>query len=100
MTSLLEPHYSCAALLTIDVQRDTLDGQPLEVSSTSAKLPRIRAMANAFRRVAPSSTWCGSTVPTATALNPSDATSSPARRSFWTLARMCSAPSVRDERTK
>ena len=50
MNALTEPHYRCAALLTIDVQRDTLDGQPLEVPGTSAAVPRISALCNAFRR--------------------------------------------------
>jgi nicotinamidase-related amidase len=50
MNALTEPHYPSAALLTIDVQRDTLDRQPLEVPGTSAAVPRISALCNAFRR--------------------------------------------------
>jgi nicotinamidase-related amidase len=49
VNALLEPHYPSAALLTIDVQRDTLDGQPLEVPGTSAAVPRISKLCNAFR---------------------------------------------------
>ena len=45
----LEPHFSTAALLTIDTQVDTLDGQPLEISGTSAVLPHIRELCRAFR---------------------------------------------------
>jgi nicotinamidase-related amidase len=38
-----------AALVTIDVQNDTLDGQPLEIPGTSAVVPQIGALAAAFR---------------------------------------------------
>lgn len=37
------------ALVTIDVQRDTLDGAPLEIPGTGAAVPAIGAMAAAFR---------------------------------------------------
>jgi nicotinamidase-related amidase len=43
------PQFPLSALITIDTQRDVLDGQPLEVPGTSAALPRIRALAEAFR---------------------------------------------------
>jgi nicotinamidase-related amidase len=43
------PDFSSAALVTIDVQRDTLDGAPLEVPGTSAALPAMRALVRAFR---------------------------------------------------
>ena len=29
------PHFEAAALVSIDVQRDTLDGRPLEIPGTS-----------------------------------------------------------------
>ncbi|MDQ6835187.1 MAG: cysteine hydrolase [Actinomycetota bacterium] len=45
----LAPEFSSAALVTIDTQVDTLDGQPLEVPGTSAAVPRIAALAAAFR---------------------------------------------------
>ncbi len=35
--------------MTIDVQRDTLDGAPLEIPGTSAAIPAIGALAEAFR---------------------------------------------------
>jgi len=38
-----------SALITIDVQRDTLDGQPLEISGTSAVLPNLAALCGGFR---------------------------------------------------
>jgi nicotinamidase-related amidase len=44
------PHFEAAALVTIDVQRDTLDGQPLEIPGTSDALPAMAALADAFRR--------------------------------------------------
>ena len=43
------PDFDRCALVTIDVQRDTLDGQPFEIPGTSAVLPRIAALAAAFR---------------------------------------------------
>ncbi len=45
----IEPAFTSAALLTIDVQRDTLDGGPLEVPGTSAALERMALVAEAFR---------------------------------------------------
>jgi nicotinamidase-related amidase len=45
----ISPEFASAALITVDVQVDTLDGQPLEVPGTSAVLPRIAALAAAFR---------------------------------------------------
>jgi nicotinamidase-related amidase len=44
-----EPCFERSALITIDVQRDTLDGRPLEVPGTSDALPAIGAIAAAFR---------------------------------------------------
>ena len=43
------PDFGSAALVTIDVQVDTLDGQPSEVAGTSAVVPRITALAAGFR---------------------------------------------------
>jgi nicotinamidase-related amidase len=44
------PRFEAAALVTIDVQRDTLDGRPLEIPGTSAALAAMVALADAFRR--------------------------------------------------
>lgn len=44
-----EPDLSLAALITIDTQRDTLDGQPLEIPGTSAMLPNMRRLLSVFR---------------------------------------------------
>lgn len=52
MASLIDPHFGSAALLTIDVQADTLDGAPLEVPGTSTAAPRIAVLCQAFRSAA------------------------------------------------
>src|SRR5260221_6065838 len=49
MNRYTEPDLSAAALITIDTQRDTLDGQPLEIPGTSAILPNMRRLLAAFR---------------------------------------------------
>lgn len=50
---VVEPHFDSAALLTIDVPTDTLDGGPLEIPETSTALPRIIRLCQAFRSVGP-----------------------------------------------
>jgi nicotinamidase-related amidase len=45
----LAPDFAAAALLTIDTQRDVLDGGPLEIPGTSAALPPMRALTEEFR---------------------------------------------------
>jgi nicotinamidase-related amidase len=50
MLSWIEPHLESAALLTIDVQADTLDGGTLEIAGTSAAVPRIAQLCHAFRK--------------------------------------------------
>jgi nicotinamidase-related amidase len=49
MDNWTEPQFEHAALVTIDVQRDTLDGQPFEIPGTSAALPRIAELCAEFR---------------------------------------------------
>src|SRR5271165_5804823 len=44
------PDFAACALVTIDTQRDTLDGAPLEVAGTSAVLPAMRGLLEGFRR--------------------------------------------------
>lgn len=44
-----EPDWPNSALLTIDTQCDTLDGQPFEIPGTSAILPRMKTLLNAWR---------------------------------------------------
>jgi len=43
------PEFGRCALVTIDVQRDVLDGGSLEVPGTTAVLPRLAALARGFR---------------------------------------------------
>ena len=43
------PDLDSAALITIDTQCDTLDGQSLEIPGTSAILPNIKLLLDAFR---------------------------------------------------
>lgn len=49
MAGELEPLWGSSALLTIDVQRDLLDGEPYEIAGTSAAAERIATMCEAFR---------------------------------------------------
>lgn len=49
MDKYTEAQWDRAALITIDTQRDTLDGQPFEIPGTSAVLPRIQTLIEAFR---------------------------------------------------
>ena len=45
----IKPDISNSALITIDVQRDTLDGQPLEIPGTSKALPAISTLIEFYR---------------------------------------------------
>ena len=45
----LAPEFDAAALITIDTQVATLDGEAFEIPGTSAAVPRIAALAAAFR---------------------------------------------------
>ena len=49
MDPYLSPEHEHSALITIDIQRDTLDGQPFEIPGTSAILPRVRQLLDFFR---------------------------------------------------
>jgi nicotinamidase-related amidase len=46
------PDFASSALITIDTQRDVLDGGPFEVPGTSAVLSRLRVLVDAFRAAA------------------------------------------------
>ena len=50
MRRYTDPDLSSAALITIDTQRDTLDGQPFEIPGTSAILPNMVVLLSAWRR--------------------------------------------------
>ena len=49
MENYTAPEWSCSALITIDTQCDTLDGQPFEITGTTAILPRMKSLLAAFR---------------------------------------------------
>jgi nicotinamidase-related amidase len=49
VTDYTAPDFATAALVTIDTQRDVLDGQPLEIAGTSAVLPAMAQLLDAFR---------------------------------------------------
>ncbi len=49
MDPYLSPDHTRSALITIDIQRDTLDGQTFEIPGTSAILPRVRHLLDFFR---------------------------------------------------
>jgi nicotinamidase-related amidase len=49
MSNYTRPDFSAIALITIDVQCDFLDGQPAGIAGTSAALPRMKLLAEAFR---------------------------------------------------
>jgi nicotinamidase-related amidase len=49
MDTYTSPDYDRAALITIDVQRDTLDGQPFESPGTSLAVPQIARAVDFFR---------------------------------------------------
>lgn len=49
MSRYTEPQWANSAIVTIDTQLDTLDGQPFEIPGTSAMLPRMTALLKAYR---------------------------------------------------
>ena len=49
MSRYTEPEHDRSALITIDTQRDTLDGQPFEIPGTSDVVPRIARVGQSFR---------------------------------------------------
>ena len=49
MDKYLEPHFKSSALVTIDVQRDTLNDQPLEIPGTSDALLCIKQLLDTYR---------------------------------------------------
>src|SRR4051812_3171080 len=48
--SYTAPDFASSALITIDTQRDVLDGQPLEIPGTSAALPEMQRLVDGFRQ--------------------------------------------------
>jgi nicotinamidase-related amidase len=49
VSTYILPDFSSAALITIDMQQDTLDGQPLEIPGTTALLPTLKSLLQSFR---------------------------------------------------
>lgn len=49
MKKYTEANFKSSAVITIDTQCDTLDGQPLEIPGTSAALPKIKMILDAYR---------------------------------------------------
>jgi len=49
MDRYTRPNFKNSALITIDVLRDTLDKQPLEIPGTSAVLPKIKQLLDLYR---------------------------------------------------
>jgi len=45
-----EPNFQSSAIITIDTQCDTLEGRPLEIPGTSAALPNMRRLLDAYRQ--------------------------------------------------
>lgn len=50
MNRYIEPNFASSAVITIDTQHDTLDGQPLEIPGTSKALPNIKKILDAYRK--------------------------------------------------
>jgi len=50
MDEYIEPDFSSAALITIDTQKDVLDGQPFEIPGTTAVLPQMQTLLQGFRK--------------------------------------------------
>jgi nicotinamidase-related amidase len=51
MDKYTQVDYTRSALITIDTQCDTLDGQPLEIAGTSAALPNMLALLREYRKL-------------------------------------------------
>ena len=49
MDEYIEPDFTSAALITIDTQKDFLDGQPFEIPGTTAVLPKLQKLLQGFR---------------------------------------------------
>jgi nicotinamidase-related amidase len=50
MDEYIKPDFSSAALITIDTQKDVLDGQPFEIPGTTAVLPQMKTLIQGFRK--------------------------------------------------
>jgi nicotinamidase-related amidase len=50
MSRYTDPDFASSALITIDTQIDTLDGQPLEIPGTSEILPNMKLLLELYRK--------------------------------------------------
>lgn len=50
MNRYTKPNFKTSALITIDTQRDTLDGQPLEIKGTSEAIPQMKMLLDFYRQ--------------------------------------------------
>ena len=50
MDEYIEPDFTSAALITIDTQKDFLDGRPFEIPGTTAVLPKMQTLLQEFRK--------------------------------------------------
>jgi nicotinamidase-related amidase len=50
MVEYIKPDFTSAALITIDTQKDFLDGQPCEIPGTTAVLPKMQSLLQGFRK--------------------------------------------------
>jgi nicotinamidase-related amidase len=50
MTNYTKPNFASSAVITIDTQCDTLDGQPFEILGTSAAIPKIKRILDLYRK--------------------------------------------------
>jgi len=49
MDKYLNPNFKNSALITVDVQKDTLDDQPFEIQGTSTALPYMKQLLDTYR---------------------------------------------------
>ena len=49
MSKYTKPNFKGSALITIDIQRDTLDNQALEIKGTSDALPQMKNLLDFYR---------------------------------------------------
>jgi nicotinamidase-related amidase len=50
MDKFTQPDFASVALITIDTQKDFLDGQPFEIPGTTAVLPKMQTLLQGFRK--------------------------------------------------
>jgi len=50
MKNYTEPNFRSSAVITIDTQCDTLDGQPFQIPGTSTALPKIKIILDTYRQ--------------------------------------------------